>query len=262
MPLDTITNKAGEFIVKTGLIYVSEFSGTLGHEFGHFLIAKARGMNPRLIMGVSSGKYDEDKLLNFDSANPSTGVTKSKRFVYHTKEHNKNILQIIAGPTFGILVRVIQLYILSKYENKLSSNIINGLSDFITAKIVGQIVYGFTPFFGQGDGANLFNTLHVKYRMQTDFFDNAKNLSRPFSIAKNKLVEFLFYYYIVHYGLKFIHKKKIFDKLEKATKNKWIHTLICYLKYQLVLDLTQDIQDLENNKSNWISKIALESLIF
>lgn len=268
-------------IEKFALFYASQFTATLSHELGHALISNYRNFNPKIIIGKAEGKHDKkDPFIKIDpSYDPNCGVTisdnKNNKEDRETKQ-NRSILQGVMGPTFGIISRIAQLLLIDCFQNKLGNNLSNSLRDFISAKIIAQLIYGFTPFdqLSGGDGAKLFNMLHIKYKFKTKFFENAKSYQQPFSTLKNYGAQLIIGYYLIYFLSKLINKNDMLDKIDENFNSNLIQSICGYLKdneaktqltiFKHGVEETYKKQRNEEKKVDniWIHQLISECFIF
>lgn len=255
--MDVLVDGLSKFCAKYILIFASDITSTIVHEGGHGLISKLRGSDTHINIG-SEGEDDSDEddqpLIRYSSPyDPSIGYTSSWFNNEQLHEHDRNIAQFAIGPVCDILTRFVQLYMLDKFKEKLPEGVAQSLADYITAAIVFQITYIGTPFHG-GDGEKLFQSLHCKYHMKTDFFQKAGDLAQPYHMMRKKMVDYYLYYHLVHFTLKIIRANKLLDKLDKKLNNPFFTPIINYTKYSLSLGLTAE--------THWTNRIALQSLLF
>lgn len=264
------------FASKFVLFYASQFITTTSHELGHALVGSYRGKDPKIVIGTTNVTYkaSEPFIKIDDYCNPNKGATCYKYVPDEPNKLNRTIIQSAMGPIIGISCQILQLYFLECFKNRVNSDLYNSLNDFICAKIVLHFIYGLTPFDNKGDGAKLFNNLHVKYQMKTDFFKQAKGYQKPFNIIKGYGLQLMIGYYIAYFLLKLINKNELLDKLEGRFNNQYIHTFCGYLKDRNIVDFNNSLipdamkilkqQNEDTNKLDlaWVNQLFLECCIF
>jgi hypothetical protein len=273
-------------IEKFILFYTCQFTATLSHELGHALISRCRNFNPKIIIGAVAKNDDkldhaQDPFIQIDSSyDPTCGSTRSigKKDCKEDRETklNRNIIQSIMGPTFGILARFVQLLIINRVKYKLGSKLSNSLRDFISAHLVAEFIYGFTPFnqYANGDGIKLFNMLHIKYKLKTTFFSQAKLYQQSFSNVRNNVLQLVIAYYLIYFLLKLIKKNEILEAFDEKFNNKFIHSFCGYVKstksYFLLDDTKSFIEEVYKKHRNedkridnvWVSQLVSECFLF
>lgn len=272
------------FAAKCVLFYTSQLFSTTCHEMGHALVAHYRKLDPKIIIGQNGGEHNPNNAFISISSNfkPNGGVTVcNAQEIKKNKEKrstrlNLNILNVLMGPTFGILSGMFQLFLIDCFNDKIDFRLQNSFKNFMFAKIVEQFIYGYTPFDQEdgGDGAKLFTRLHLKYKMNTNFFNNVKGYQDKFSFMKENGKNLVISHYLVYFFLKLINHENIFDVVAEKFDNKIINPIWCYLKYRTVNEevyaalAMKDEEDkkkgktVNKNDKRWMWPFVFECVIF